>query len=153
MLALGIFSAVGGGTISGLGEWLSIYWLKADASYATLFPALLIPMSVNMVVLPLFSLQTAARSNRLSAVFTLVSGIAAVGVAYGIGRSSGNADTFVWLYNSLFALKNLLFMPFHGGRLLGGQGGKLWAITIGTVIATIAVYFAVRAGVTFLHFE
>lgn len=119
VLAVGLFLALPIGIVSGLARPLLTSWLGAAYSHFDwLLLLMVLPLSVNVAVTPLFILQGAANRVRTPALVTLVMGAANLALAVVLTRPLG-------LYGIaaagavMLTAKNVIFTPIYTARALG----------------------------------
>ncbi len=125
------------------GEFLTL-WLGPDFSgLATLVTVMILPLSINLSVLPLFSIQTALNKVRWPGILTLVLGLlnlylAATWVKWeSVGLGVALASAVV------LTLKNAIFTPLYGAHIQGLPRYTFYQDMVPGIVAAILVSLVV----------
>jgi membrane protein EpsK len=141
VLGLGIFLALPVGLVSGLAGPLLTLWLgTAYTEYAGLLALMVLPLSINVAVTPLFAVQSAANAVRVPAIVTLVMGLGNVLLAIAATHRFGIYGAAI-AGGVMLTSKNVLFTPVYTARALG----RGWASYFDVLLRALALSLVVAA--------
>jgi len=153
---MGLAMALPIGLVCGFAPQLLTVWVGPEfASLAPLMALLTFHLSVNLAVLPLFSINVAYNKVRVPGVVTLLMGVGNITLAVALPLLTG------WGYYGVAAagaivltLKNAIFTPWYASKVLGVEvqtftrsmlPGVAAAIIVGISAATLDAIFEVSA--------
>lgn len=138
---MGLAIALPVGLVCGLAPQLLTVWVGGSFTFlASLMVLLTIHLTVNLSVLPLFSINVAYNKVRLPGIVTLIMGIGNLGLAIALPLTTG------WGYYGVAAagaivltIKNAFFTPWYATRVLGVSGHAFTRSMLPGIVATIAI--------------
>jgi O-antigen/teichoic acid export membrane protein len=141
-LSLGMALPIG--LICGFGGPVLTLWLGPGFStYSMLLAIMCAHLSVNLAVLPLFSIQTAANKVRVPGWITLGSGVLMLVLALVLGKFTPLGVYGVALAGAIMlTLKNVVFTPIYAAAILGMEKTAFLKPLAGGVAGTIGVWSA-----------
>lgn len=151
---IGLILALSIGLIVGFSEPLLLLWIGQE--YVELAPLLwlmLIPLVINLSVMPLFSLTTAHNQVKIPAIITVIMGILNVALAIGISFWFDFGIYGVALASAIIlTLKNSLFIPIYSAKVANVKTftfvkamlpGLLFVIIVSGLSLLINSYFSI----------
>lgn len=141
-LSLGMALPIG--LICGFGGIVLKLWLGPEFTrYSVLLVIMCAHLSVNLAVLPLFSIQTAANKVRVPGWVTLASGVMMLILALILGKFTPLGVYGVALAGAvMLTLKNVVFTPIYAAMILGINKTAFLNPLLGGVTGTILVWAA-----------
>jgi membrane protein EpsK len=140
---MGLAMALPIGLLSGFARPLLILWLGFEfADLALLLIILVSHLCINLAITPLFYLQVATNHVRIPGVVSLISGLVNVILAVSLANWSGLGYLGIAIAGAIvLTVKNVIFTPLYGARILKLPWWTFLPSTINGVIAFIAVSF------------
>lgn len=139
---LGLGMALPIGLLCGFSGPILNLWLGPEFSkYSILLAIMCAHLSLNLAVLPLFSIQVAANKVRVPGVVTLVGGVGLLLLALILAKFTPLGVYGVALAGAvMLTLKNVIFTPLYGARILGVDKMLFLKPLAGGVIGTSLVW-------------
>lgn len=139
---MGLAMALPIGLVCGFAPQLLTFWVGSEfASLAPLMVLLTVHLSVNLAVLPLFSINVAYNRVRVPGVVTLVMGIGSIALAVALSLLTG------WGYYGVAAAgaivlttKNTFFTPWYATKILGVEVHTFTRSMLPGIAATILIF-------------
>lgn len=149
---MGLAIALPIGLLCGLARPLLLVWLGPSfQDLDILLIVLLGHLCINLAVLPLFALQPATNRVRVPGIVTLLMGVLNLGLAIAWARwGSWGAVGVAAAGAVVLTLKNTVFTPLYGARILGLRWWVFLPPLFAGLVATVAVGF-LGYGATLLY--
>ena len=132
--------------VCGFSKPLLQLWLGPDfAVYAPLLMLMTFPLSINLGVMPLFSIQVATNRVEWPGIVTCVMGIGNLGLALALAGPMGWGMYGVAAAGAIMlTAKNAIFTPLYGARILGTESRTFqkesFLILVVTLISTFVCW-------------
>lgn len=136
---MGLALALPVGLICGLAPQLLTVWVGPEfADLAPLMVLLTIHLTVNLGVLPLFSIYVAYNRMRVPGILTLVMGIGNLALAIALPLFTGLGYYGVAAASAIvLTLKNAIFTPWYATRVLGVEARTFTRALLSGIVATL----------------
>ncbi len=149
---MGLAMALPIGVICGFAPQLLTVWVGEEFSnLSPLMLLLIFHLSVNLAVLPLFSINVAYNRIRVPGVLTLVMGIGNISLAVALPLLTG------WGYYGVAAagaivltIKNALFTPWYAAKILGIEVHTFTRSMLSGVLAAILIFILATIFASFM---
>lgn len=143
---LGIAIALPVGALCGFAAPVLTVWLGPDfAALDVLLIAQVFHLSLNLAVLPLFSVQLAAGRVRIPGIVTLIGGLANVALAISLASLGRNGLGVALAGALILTLKNALFTTAYTAHIQGTSWRPYVLALLRGVLVAVAVFVASRA--------
>jgi membrane protein EpsK len=138
---MGFFLALPIGLICGLAPQILTIWVGDKFAYlAPLLVLMAIHLTINLSVLPLFSINVAYNKIQVPGILTLLMGGLNIALAFSIPLLFGSGFYGVALAGAIvLTLKNAVFTPWYAARVMGIDGLTFTKSVIAGLVPTIIV--------------
>lgn len=143
---LGLVMALPVGAIVGFSDPLLYVWLGAEfVDMAPVLRALVLPLAINLAVVPLFSLQVALNKLKVPGLITLLSGVGNLVLAIYFAEFGVNGFGVALAGGIMLTLKNTLFIPIYGASIQHLKWNTFLLMMvpslIGAILTAVTTYF------------
>jgi len=139
---LGLSLALPVGLVCGLAPQLLTVWVGAEFSFLSpLMVVLTLHLTINLSVLPLFSINVAHNKVRIPGIVTLLMGIGNFALAIYLSILTGWGFYGIAVAGAIIlTLKNTLFTPWYATRVLGVNSHTFTSSMLPGVVTTILIF-------------
>jgi membrane protein EpsK len=144
---MGLFIALPIGIVCGFATQILTLWVGPEfAHLAPLMWILVLPLVINLSVLPLFAINIAFNKVRVPGIVTLFMGIGNVLLAFGLPMLFGLGYYGVAIAGAIvLTLKNTLFIPWYATKIMGIPSNTYTRSMVAGLFATMVLFLAVLA--------